>query len=137
MKPLGTWNGIKHYCFIKSFSLIDFSDLIDVGPIENLKLSLIGKNGYKIEVRPHPTNNMNDAGLCEVSGKKIILYVPGKLDNTDTYVLFGSGTEIEFDKKQLCITFATELMSVLDYIWNHSLPNEVYVEYLTRTIIWT
>lgn len=136
MKPLGVWNGIKHYCFIKTFSMNDFSDLIEIGPIENLKLTLIGKQGYKIEVRPHPTNNMNDAGLCEVSGKKIILYVPGQLDKTETYVLFGSGTEIEFTKEQLCVTFAAELMNVLDYIWNHSLPKEAYIEYLNKTIIW-
>lgn len=137
MKPLGIWNGIKHYCFIETFNMNDFSDSIDIGPITNLKLTLIGKNGYRVEVRPHPTNNMNDAGLCEVSGKKIIFYVPGKLDNIDSYVLFGSGTEIEFTHEQLCETFAAELMNVLDYVWNHAMPTKTYIEYLKKTTIWS
>lgn len=136
MKPTGTWNGIKYYCFIKTYSFNDFCELIDAGPVESYKLSLIGKNGYKIEVRPHASNRINDNGLCEVSSKKILIYIPEKLDKTETYVLFGSGTEIEFSEEQLGLALATELSNALDYIWSHSMPIETYVEYLNKTIIW-
>lgn len=110
-----------------------FSKHIKVDVVLNLKLKFIGKADYVIEVRSHPTSNLLAHGLCEVSGKKIIVYIPSKLLHTETYILFGSGTEMEFTYAELCLALANELKNVLDYIWNNSLTVGEYRSYLEQT----
>lgn len=134
MMPIGKWNGIRHYSRLQDFSLNDFSEVIKVNAIDNIKYTYVGKNGYVIEVRQHPTGNLEEAHLCEVEDNKVIINVPEKLRGTETFVLFGSGTEIEFTRDQLCATLANELKTTLDYIWNNSLPMETYRDYLKKTM---
>lgn len=134
MKPIGTWNGIKHFSKLKDYNANNFVDHIKINPILAIKYSLIGDNGYCFKINPHPTGNISDAGICEVKKKNININIPDKLANTDTYILFGSTEEIEFSEDQLNKVIANDIDNILEHIWINSLSPETYLIYLNMTM---
>ena len=101
--------------------------------IDIIKVELIAKSGYVIEVKKHPTGNIDQYGLCEIENKKIFIYIPERLNGTKTYILFQGLEPLEFSKSTLIKTIANEFIDCIIYIWNNLMKKSSYIEFLNRT----